>query len=130
MAATSIRTRLREAADWRVPFGLLTGRVEMAELFARVEIKPTVRPGQPLLIQLRGLPRHERQGFSEVWFDLNPQGQLERVEIRQPDGALMEFHFRDWRENEPLPARLFRLEVPPGTAWLDADPVDDLSPQL
>ena len=116
------RRPVRESADWRTPFGLLLGRVDFKKLFSRVETKTTHRPAQPPLTQLRGLPRSPRQGFTEVWIDLNPKGQLERIEIRQPDGALMEFHFRDWRENQPLPPDLFRLRVPRGTVWLDMPP--------
>ena len=113
------RSRLREARDWRVPFGLLLGRVDFFELFSRIEIKPIERPDQPRLTQLRGLPKSARQGFSEVWMDVNVGQQLQRIEIRQPDGSIMEFHFRRWRENPHLAPELFQLRVPPGTIWID-----------
>lgn len=113
------RSPMSESADWRVPFAWLLGRVDFSELFARLEIKPIERAGQSPLTQVRGLPKSARQGFTEMWFDVNAQRQVERIEIRQPDGALMEFHFRDWRENHSLPRRLFELRVPPGTTWLE-----------
>lgn len=113
------RNRLRETADWRAPFALLLGRVDFSKLFSRVEIKSSPRAGRRSLTQLRGLPKSRRQGFTEIWFDVNPQRQVERIEIRQPDGGLMEFHFRDWQENHPLSPELFRLRVPPGTVWID-----------
>ena len=59
-----------------------------------------------------------------IGIDVVPEGvessdQLVRLEVRQRDGSLIEFHFRDWRENRPLDPELFRLAVPPGTAWID-----------
>lgn len=116
------RAQLRESPDWRAPFGLLLGQVNFQRLFSRIEIKPVSRPGQPPLTQLRGLPKSPHQGFTEIWLDVNAQRQLERIEIRQSDGAVIEFHFREWRENPRLPPDLFRLHVPPGTAWIDAPP--------
>lgn len=113
------RSRLSGATDWNTPFALLLGRVDFGRLFSRVEIKPASRPGQRPLTQLRGLPKSSGQGFTEIWLDINARQQLERIEIRQSDGTLMEFHFRDWQENHPLAPSFFRLRVPPGTAWLD-----------
>lgn len=114
------RSRLSEAGDWPAALRLLFGRVEFGKLFARVEVKQTLRTGQPGLTQLRGLPKSADQGFREIWLDLNPRGQLERIEVRQHDGGLMEFHFRSWREDPRLPRKLFRLRVPPGTITVDA----------
>jgi len=113
------RSRLHAAGDWRVPFGLLLGRVNLFELFSRIEIKPIERAGQPRLTQLRGLPKSAQQGFSEVWLDVNASQQLQRVELRGPDGSIMEFHFRRWGENPHLAPELFRLHVPPDTVWID-----------
>ncbi|MFQ5926087.1 MAG: outer membrane lipoprotein carrier protein LolA [Terriglobia bacterium] len=116
------RSRLGEAGDWRAPFGLLLGRIDFSKLFSRVEIKPISRPGQATFTQLRGLPKSARQGFAEIWLDVNVRQEVERIEIRQPDGVVMEFHFREWRENLPLAPDLFRLRVPPGTVknWVGA----------
>ncbi len=113
------RSRLRPGGDWRLPFGLLLGRVDFFALFSRIEIKPIARPGQAPLTQLRGLPKSAAQGFSEVWLEVNASEQLQRIEIRQPDGSVMEFHFRGWRENPHLAPELFRLHVAPGTIWID-----------
>jgi len=113
------RSRLDVARDWRLPFGLLLGRLDFFALFSRLEIKPIARPGQTALTQLRGLPKSEQQGFREVWLDVNLSLQLQRIEIRQSDGSVLEFHFRGWRENPHLAPELFRLRVPPGTIWID-----------
>ncbi|MFQ5817363.1 MAG: outer membrane lipoprotein carrier protein LolA [Terriglobia bacterium] len=111
------RRRLSGAEDWRAPFALLLGRIDFSELFSRVEIKPIHRPGQPAFTQLRGLPKSARQGFEEIWLDVSARWQVMRIEIRQADGGVMEFHFRAWRENHPLAPELFRRpRVPPGTA--------------
>ncbi len=114
------RSRLSDAADWRVPFALLLGRIDFSELFSRVEIHRVERTAQAPLTQLRALPKSQRQGFTEIWLDVNEARRLERIEIRQAGDVLMEFHFREWREGHALPPDLFRLRVPPGTAWVDA----------
>lgn len=116
------RQSLQQAPDWQATFALLLGRVDLEKLFGPIQLVPVERPESPVRWQLRGRARSDRQAFTEVWLDLNESYQLLRIEIRQRDGSLMEFHFRRWREDPALDPDLFRLQVPPGTAWLDEAP--------
>lgn len=116
------RQSLKQAPDWQATFALLLGRVDLERVFRDLELVRVHRPEEPARWQLRGRAKSDRQAFEEVWLDLNDAYQVLRIEIRQRDGSLMEFHFRRWREDQPLDPELFRLEVPPGTAWLDEGP--------
>ena len=113
------RQRLKQAPEWQAAFALLLGRVDLSRLFGRIELVRIQHLDSPARWQLRGTARSARQPFSEIWFDLNDAYQVLRIEIRQRDASLMEFHFRNWQENHPLAPALFRLSVPPGTAWID-----------
>lgn len=116
------RQPLKQAPEWQATFALMLGRVNLEKVFDRIELVRVHRLESPALWQLRGLARSDKQAFTEVWIDVNEAYQVQRIEIRQRDGSLMEFHFRRWRENPPLDPGLFQLRVPPGTAWLDEGP--------
>ncbi len=113
------RHSIKQSPDWQAAFALLLGRVDLKRMFGRLELVEVHHLDSPARMQLRGQARSAKQPFTEVWFDLNDAYQVLRIEIRQRDGGLMEFHFRNWRENHPLSPDLFRLSVPPGTAWID-----------
>jgi outer membrane lipoprotein carrier protein len=116
------RTKLKKATYWQATFALMLGRANLKKVFDRIDVVPVNRPeqaGEAVRWQVRGTARSEKQAFYEIWFDLNAQYQILRVEIQQRDGSLMEFHFRRWREGHTLSADLFRLDVPSGTAWID-----------
>ena len=116
------RQSLKQAPDWQATFALLLGRVDLERVLRDLTLVRVHRPEEPARWQLRGRAKSDKQAFEEVWLDLNDAYQVLRIEIRQRDGGLMEFHFRRWRENPPLDPELFRLAVPPGTAWLDEGP--------
>lgn len=113
------RQSIKQSPDWQAAFALLVGRMNLKRMFGRLELVEVHHLDSPARMQLRGQARSAKQPFTEVWFDLNDAYQVLRIEIRQRDGGLMEFHFRNWRENQPLSPDLFRLSVPPGTAWVD-----------
>lgn len=113
------RQSLKEAPEWQAAFALLLGRVNLGRLFDHLELVRVHSLEGPARWQLRGLAKSAKQPFREVWLDLNDRYQVLRIEIRQRDGSLMEFHFRRWQENRPLAPDLFHLQVPPGTTWID-----------
>ncbi len=116
------RQSLKKAQEWQAAFALLLGRVDLGRLFTALELVRIHHLQSPARWQLRGLAKSDQQAFREVWFDLDEAYRVLRLEIRQRDGSLMEFHFRRWQENHPLPRELFRLRVPPGTAWIEDEP--------
>ena len=116
------RTKLKKSAYWQATFALMLGRANLTKVFDRIDVVPVNRPeqaGEAVRWQVRGTARSEKQAFHEIWFDLNAQYQILRVEIQQRDGSLMEFHFRRWREGGTFSPGLFRLDVPSETVWID-----------
>lgn len=116
------RQPVKKAPEWQAAFALLLGRVELKRVFSNLELLRVHRLEGKTRWQLRALPRSDKQAFTEIWFDLDESYRILRVEIRQRDGSLMEFHFRGWQENRPLAPDLFQLRLPPGTSWLDDEP--------
>jgi outer membrane lipoprotein carrier protein len=115
------RQPLKESGEWQTAFALLLGRVRLGRFLEQIALSRVYHPQSPALWQLRGRAKSDRQPFEEIWMDLNEGLQLLRIEIQQRDGSLMEFHFRNWKENQPLASDLFLLQVPPGTAWIQAE---------
>jgi len=115
------RQPLKEAGEWEAAFALLLGRVNLDRFLADIRTSRVHRLQMPARWQLRGVATSDQQPFDEIWMDLSEQFQLLRIEIRQRDGGLMEFHFRNWKEDESLPPGLFLLEVPPGTSWVNME---------
>jgi outer membrane lipoprotein carrier protein len=115
------RQPLKESGEWQTAFALLLGRVRLGRFLEQIALSRIYHPQSPALWQLRGRARSDRQPFEEIWMDLSEGFQLLRIEIQHRDGSLMEFHFRNWKENQPLASDLFLLQVPPGTAWVHAE---------
>lgn len=113
------RQPLKEAGEWEATFALLLGRIKLDRWLADLRLTRVHHLQTPARWQLRGQATSDRQPFEEIWMDLNERFQLLRIEIRQRDGSLMEFHFRNWKEDTNLPPSLFLLDVPAGTSWVD-----------
>lgn len=116
------RQPIKKAPEWQAAFALLLGRVELDRAFSGLELVRVHRLDDPTHWQLHAFPMSDKQPFTEIWFDLDPAYRILRVEIRQRDGSLMEFHFRHWQEGRVLPLDLFQLRLPPGVTWLDEAP--------
>jgi len=137
---TVTRAPVRESSDWRTPLALLTGKVELSRLCSRVDL--TEQKGlPPNHVILRCLPKGEKKtpphtgasqpetgipgdvDFTEVLLEVDKSsGELARIEIRQPGGLELEYRFGNWQEDPPLPDAMFRFQVPPGVAIVDAVP--------
>jgi outer membrane lipoprotein carrier protein len=125
---TVSRAKIKQSSDWRTPIALLAGTMDLGKLCREVQL---VRPGdsvsnQPLNAEdavLRCTPRNSPQGsgddFKEVLLEVDPQGYLMRVVIRQAGDLEMEFRFASWKENIALPEVDFHFVPPPGVSVVD-----------
>lgn len=123
---TASRAKLKDSADWRTPFALLTGSMNLNRLCGRVTLAPADQaadtyPVGALDRVLRCFPGDsaEKAGFDEVRLVLNPDNQLEDVVVFQAGGIETDFQFGSWEENLPLPEVLFHFEPPVGVAIVD-----------
>lgn len=113
------RQPMKKAEQWQAALALLLGKVELARLCEPLQLVAVSRPDAALRWQLRCPAKSNKLAFYEMWLDLDSSYRVLRIEIRQRDGSLMEFHFRRWQEGEPLAHELFQLRLPPGVAWLE-----------
>lgn len=113
------RQPLKGADEWQAALALLLGRIDFGKSFDQVKAFQVHQLQSVTQWQLQANAKSDRQPFREVWMDLTEDYRVTRLEIRQRDGSLMEFHFRNWQENVHLSAEIFRLALPPGTSWVD-----------
>jgi outer membrane lipoprotein carrier protein len=136
---TVTKAAARESSDWRTPLALLTGKVELSRLCSRVDLidQKGVPAGHVIL---RCLPKGEKVtppspkadpsladagptgdvNFTEVLLEIDrSNGELARIEIRQPGQIELEYRFGNWQEDIPLADDMFRFQVPVGVAVVD-----------
>jgi outer membrane lipoprotein carrier protein len=126
---TASRARVRESADWRTPFALLTGKLSLARLCGRIELVPKSAGAEAPIAgtaeqTLRCTPGPASSGsdsapFKEVLLGVDSQYQIVSVLIREAGDAETEFEFGNWEENPDLPESRFHFEPPPGVAIVD-----------
>lgn len=129
---TASRAPVKQSSDLRTPLALLTGKVRLSQLCGQIEQvgssggpasggDPMARPTSVANIVLRCLPHKggEEESFREILLEVDPEGRLARVLLREPGKVETEFRFGNWQENIPLPEAKFHFEPPPGVAIVD-----------
>lgn len=122
------RARIRQSSDWRTPIAFLAGKMDLGRFCRSLDL---VNPGEnssddlldPHDSLLRCVPRGESsdQGGSvqEVLFEVQPDGYLSRILIREPGNLVTEFRFGQWQENLDIPEIKFHFVPPPGVSVVD-----------
>jgi len=81
----------------------------------------TARAGdQPGSIVIRGVPKNMADRVAEVTMELNPAGQIQRIQIDEVDGSQTEFSFSSIQENVPVEDTRFRFQPPPGVELIES----------
>jgi len=121
---TVTKSPVKESSDWRTPLALLTGKADLSRLCAQIDL--TSQSGVPANhVVLRCVPKQPLAStgvkeYIEVLLEVDSSsGELARIEIRQPGGVELEYRFGNWQSDIPLPASLFRFEIPAGVAVVD-----------
>jgi outer membrane lipoprotein-sorting protein len=58
-----------------------------------------------------------QEAYTEVLLEVDTSsGELARIEIHQPGGIDLEYRFGNWQTDIPLPADLFKFQIPIGVA--------------
>ncbi len=126
---TASRARVRDSADWRTPFALLTGKLTLARLCGHIELAAD-GPGASAVAAgsavqtLRCTPRAGDAGqdgapFKEALLGVDAQYRIVSVLIREAGDSETEFEFGNWEENPELPESKFHFEPPAGVAIVD-----------
>ena len=151
---TVSRAKLSQSSDWRTPIALLAGKTDLSKLCRQIEPVDSAsgkrqEPGKPsagatntagaaatgsvreadgpVATTLRCLPRESSasESIQDVLLDIDPDGFLTRIVVRQPGDASTEFRFGNWQENLAIPEAQFHFEPPPGVAIVDEQSLAD-----
>jgi outer membrane lipoprotein carrier protein len=121
---TVTKAPVKESSDWRTPLALLTGKADLSRLCNQIElVADSGIPSGHAVLRCR--PKEakkpsEGNEYTEVLLELDTStGELARIDIRQPGGIELEYRFGNWQTDIPLPADLFRFQVPVGVAIVD-----------
>ena len=121
---TVTKAPVKESSDWRTPLALLTGKADLSRLCNQIElVADSGIPSGHAVLRCR--PKEakklsEGNEYTEVLLELDTStGELARIDVRQPGGLELEYRFANWQTDIPLPADLFRFQVPVGVAIVD-----------
>src|ERR1700730_10981124 len=142
---TVTRVPAKQSTDWRTPLALLAGEMKVSRVCARVELATTEKPEDQdhMILHCRVRGAEPSQSSSEagaewaqgggrddeVFFEVeSATGEISRLLVRQIGGVQVEFRFKDWRRDPPVPGSLFRFEVPRGVAIVNGElPAGDVA---
>src|SRR5437016_12417481 len=127
---TVTRVPAKQSTDWRTPLALLAGEMKLSRICARVDLATDEKPDKDGNVVLscplkgsetaadpaskNGAPHAKRDLLLlEVAQDTN---QLVRIVLREAGGIEIEFKFKDWQFDPPVPDSFFCFEVPLGIA--------------
>lgn len=126
---TVMRSTVKEDADERTPFGLLTRNPRVSRLCGSVTLGAAAEAATPGNLVLHCRPRGAKaagQGAGEILLEVAPEtGDLSRVRVDEGGESAIEFQFSKWEKNEPVDDAQFRFVPPLGVAIVDA-PVDEI----
>jgi len=132
---TVTRVPAKQSTDWRTPLALLAGEVKLSRICARVDLANAEKPEKDgdvvLSCLLRGSTvkagqtagNHATDSSGDMLFLEIAQhtSQLVRAVVRGSGGVDIEFKFKDWQFDPPLPDSFFRFDVPPGVAIVNGE---------
>ena len=124
---TATRAPAKQSTDLRTPMALLAGEMKVSRICSHVELATSEKPDTPgdvvLYCPLRGTENESAgRALDTVFFEVVPDsGELARILVRQSDGVEVEFRFKDWQFDPPLPSSMFHFDVPPGVAIVRGD---------
>src|SRR5437660_8021375 len=132
---TVTRVPAKQSTDWRTPLALLAGEMKLSRICARVDLATDEKQDKDGDVVLscplkgsetaadpaskNGAPHAKRDLLLlEVAQDTN---QLVRIVLREAGGIEIEFKFKDWQFDPPVPDSFFRFEVPLGVAIVNSE---------
>ena len=132
---TVTRVPAKQSTDWRTPLALLAGEVKLSRICARVDLASAEKPEKDgdvvLSCLLKGSTTKAGQTSGNDATDSNGDmlfleiaqdtSQLVRAVVRGSGGVDIEFKFKDWQFDPPLPDSFFRFDVPPGVAIVNGE---------
>lgn len=100
--------------DIRSPLRFLLGKTKLRKEFDELGIAPNIKPEKPGDVVLRGSPKGMEDRVPLVILEVTPEGQIDRIQIEETDGAVTDFHFSDIADNAAVADTLFEFTPPKG----------------
>jgi outer membrane lipoprotein carrier protein len=126
---TALRSTVKEDADERTPFSLLTRNPRVSRLCGSVTLGAATEAATLGNLVLHCRPRGAKaapRGAGEILLEVAPEtGDLSRVRVDEGGESAIEFQFSKWEKNEPVEDAQFRFTPPLGVAIVDA-PADEI----
>jgi len=132
---TVTRVPAKQSTDWRTPLALLAGEMKLSRICARVDLATDEKPDKdgnvvlscPLKGSETAVAPASKNGAAHAKRDLlllevaQDTNHLVRIVVREAGGVEIEFKFKDWQFDPPVPNSFFRFEVPPGVAIVNGE---------
>src|SRR5467141_3421784 len=132
---TVTRVPAKQSTDWRTPLALLAGEVKLSRICSRVDLAIAEKPEKDgdvvLSCLLKGSTTRAGEAPGNDAVDSNRDilllevardtSELVRAVVRGSGGVDIEFKFRDWQFDPPLPDSFFRFEIPRGVAIVNGE---------
>jgi outer membrane lipoprotein carrier protein len=134
---TVTRVPAKQSSDWRTPLALLAGEMKLSRICDTVGVAEEERLADPANVILfckihgakedsvdrnHGGTSSQDQGTEVVLFEiLRATGELVRVQVRDPGGVTIDFHFKNWQLNPPLSSPMFHFSAPRGVAIVNGE---------
>jgi outer membrane lipoprotein carrier protein len=133
---TVTKVPAKQSGDWRTPFAFLMGDVRIARICSQVSLAPQQPEASSGMVRLRCRFRNvssfgksaERAADSSktradnAELDLEREtGLLRRVFVHDPGGVDIEFEFKNWQFDPPVPPQFFRFSPLPGVAIVNGE---------
>ncbi|MGH9480836.1 MAG: LolA family protein [Terriglobales bacterium] len=107
-------TTIQNDADLRTPLRFLLGHTDLAKELDGLSYSG-LEPLHPGDVVIHGRPHAaESAGWREVWIEVTPAYEIDRLLITGLDGAHNDIQLSHIQPNAKLPGHLFEFEPPPG----------------
>jgi outer membrane lipoprotein carrier protein len=106
--------------DLRSPLRYLLGKTKLKKEFDNLTARAGDQPGS---VVIRGVPKNMTDRVAEVTMEVNPAGQIQRIQIEEVDGSQTEFVFSSIQENVAVEDARFRFQPPPGVELIESNAV-------
>lgn len=107
-------TTIQSDSDLRTPLRFLLGHTDLAKELDDLAYS-ALAPLHPGDLVIHGRPQAaESAGWREVWIEVTPAYEIERLLITGLDGSQNDIELSHIQPNVQLPAHLFEFQPPPG----------------
>ena len=117
------KTPLKNLDDIRSPLRYLLGKTKLEKELDGLSLAPDLTPVKRGDTVLRGIPKAMKDRISEVVLEISPAFQIDRIVIREVDGASTDFLFSNTVENVPVQDSLFRFTPPAGVEVIEENQI-------